>query len=267
MGKLLSLVIKYLVAKITFVLFLFGGSLIFVRLERPQELINKKTQQFNMKLKDSILKKSNISSLELDDYVERKIAESQLQGGIEFFEGLELCFSIAFTTGWGYIVPTTHCSKIFFLFYSVFAICGAGVVFKIVSDILILLMYRLIRKVEKLSFGSPTNKHLSLKCACLMVLLLFTFMIVTASVRHHMGYNWLDAFYVTFQSYTTIGNGFICFNYYPTFIIVYLLSLIKFFFQFSSFSLCSRHFINHPTISNLSYMQIYHIQARVYLVS
>ena len=40
-----------------------------------------------------------------------------------------------------------------------------------------------------------------------MLILMFTFMIVTATVHRYFGLDWLDAFYVTVQSYTTIGFG------------------------------------------------------------
>ena len=40
-----------------------------------------------------------------------------------------------------------------------------------------------------------------------MILLMSFFMMVTATMLHHLGHDWVDAFYVTVQSYTTIGFG------------------------------------------------------------
>ena len=207
MGELKSLFIKYLIKSAAFLMILFAGSYIFMRLERPQGIAKEELVLSNQYSRDLLLKKYDITAIDLDTYVKQKINEANFQGSISYLEGLQLSVSIAFTTGWGFIVPTTKNSKVFFFFYSIIAICGAGIVFRSVSEILVLLMHRLIGKVERLLFGSSTNNHLSLKCTCLMTLLLMLFITVTATVRHHVGGDWLDAFYVTFQSYTTIGFG------------------------------------------------------------
>ena len=207
MGELKSLFIKYLIKCVVFLLIMLAGTFIFMRLESSQGIVKEQVVSSNQYYRDLLLKKYDMTADDLDNYVEKKINEANIKGSISFVEGLQLTFSIAFTTGWGLIVPTTKDSKIFFFFFSIISICGAGTVLRSVGEILILLMHRLIGKVERLLFGSSTKNYLSLKCTCLMTLLLMLFITVTATVRHHMGDDWLDAYYVAFQSYTTIGFG------------------------------------------------------------
>ena len=205
MGELKKLFKKYLINCTVFLLLMFAGSYIFVKLESLQEDVRKRNTSSSKEFRESLIKKYNITSTDLQ-ILERTNTEDDSQD-ITFGRGLALTFSIAFTTGWGNVVPTTKASKIFFIFYSVIAICSAGIVFKSVSDILIILTNKVIGVVEKFLFGKTTKKYLSLKCTIFMTLLMLTFMTVTATVHYHMGQELVDAFYLTLQSYTTIGFG------------------------------------------------------------
>ena len=208
MGMFKSLFIRYLGQLFVFSVIILGGAYIFMILERSAEELNEQRLQKLNSTRVSLIQKYNISEKELDDYVEQKVEVHDLQLEVNLLDGMNLCFSIAFTTGWGHVLPTTNSSKIFFFFYSCVSISMATVLLKTISDILILLICQSIEKIEERLFGYSSCNGLQLKCAGLAVFIMLIFMIFTAlTLQQFSGISWLDAFYIAFQSYTTIGFG------------------------------------------------------------
>ena len=208
MGIYKSLFIKYILQVVVFIVLLFSGSFVFMQLEKNQNDLKNQQKLYVRNLHDSLLSKCNISQYELNHYMEQNKLLENMQGSITLLEGLELSFSIAFTVGWGYIVPTTKASKIFFIFYSCMIIAMATSFLKTISDILLLLIHKSIEKLETLFVGHCTHKQMSLKSLMLTFLLLLTFLMVTASTfTRVLQLDWVDSFYLTFQAYTTIGFG------------------------------------------------------------
>ena len=131
-----SFICRYVWQPVAFMVLLVSGGYVFVYLESAQETAKVKCQGRVELLEDSLINSSNLTKYDLENYFkERQIAE-KLQGALSLMDATALCMSIALTTGWGAIVPTTRESKIFFLFYSCISISITAIILKSVSDVI-----------------------------------------------------------------------------------------------------------------------------------
>lgn len=202
-----SLTITYLWQAFLFATILIGGAYIFVCLESPGKEIKAQSEASLRLLENRLRDTYNISQYELDNYANARVYTENLQGGLEPIDAIFLCFSIAYTTGWGYFVPTTKESKLFFLFYSGVSISICTVVLKTISQILLKIISYLLKRVEVCLFGASSGSHHSLKCFGISCILMIVFIIVTSSAYAHIHLSTIDSIYSTFQTYTTIGFG------------------------------------------------------------
>ena len=87
---------------------------------------------------------------------------------------------------------------------------------KSISKIIIYLMHRCIRWVEFKIYGETHMKYLHVKCAIFSGFLVLVFISINSYVMVSKGLSPLNAVYVTFQTYTTIGFGDIPFKKHLT---------------------------------------------------
>ena len=198
---------RYTWQPLVFIVLIVSGGYVFVYLEDPQENVRLQSQKRLQNTEEDILKTFNITKEKLLDYFTERQHFEGLKGRLTPIKAFALCQSIALTTGWGRIVPTTRESKIFFLFYSCISIAITAIILKSMSDILYKIIANIICYVEKRVLKRARHVRLELKSLLACCFLMVIAAVMSSWLQFYFGKSTLDAIYITFQAYTTIGFG------------------------------------------------------------
>ena len=179
----------------------------FVYLEKSQETVRVNSVNLLQSMEKDLIKEFNLTKQKLDHYFTERQRVEGIKGKLTPIQAFALCQSIALTTGWGRFVPKTRESKIFFFFYSCISIAITAIILKSVSDILHQIMVKMIHFIEISVCKGRRVEQVQLKCffvSCFLVILSAT---TSSWLQVYFGKSTLDAVYITFQAYTTIGFG------------------------------------------------------------
>ena len=207
MSNIKDLLKSYAWQAILFASIMTCGTYVFSYMEKHQEEVKREAEKTFQSIEEDIMIEYNISKSALDTYVKKRLFSETLQGGLTKIQAFRLSLSIAFTTGMGYFVPTTNISKIFFLCYTFVSIVSATVVLKTSSDILTLLIRKLICKFETFLCARSYSKHLPLKVLLIVCILTIAFISFSTYGLMKLDLSTLDAIYLCIQIYSTIGFG------------------------------------------------------------
>ena len=197
----------YLWQPLLFIIVMLAGGYVFVALEKSEGGVKRQLQNNLQSIETNILSSQNLTKEELNIYFETRTRAENVQGSLSPLQAFALCQSIALTTGWGRIVPTTDESKVFFLFYSCFSIATTAVIMKSVSSILNDAITRTIKAIDRKIYGRTRRNGVQLQCFLFSCCLVVISTIISSCLQIHFGNSVLDAVYITFQAYTTIGFG------------------------------------------------------------
>ena len=205
--SIVNFLCQYTWQPVLFVVLIVSGGYVFVYLENPQEGKKVKSENQLQSIEDDLIQKFNLTKQTLDDYFAERQQVENIERPLTPIKAFALCQSIALTSGWGRIVPTTKESKIFFLFYSCFSITITAIILKSVSDILHQIIVKLTHFIELSVLKKRRVEQVQLKCFLVSCLLVVLSAAISSWLQVYFGKSTLDAVYVTFQAYSTIGFG------------------------------------------------------------
>ncbi|XP_065051039.1 TWiK family of potassium channels protein 18-like [Rhopilema esculentum] len=197
-----------------FLVYLFIGAGIFMGIEKKykEEKINKLALRYNSS-KHKLMRDYGINQTDMKVFENliKELVSDGLFGASpqwDFANGFFFCVNVVTTIGYGHIVPMSVGGKLACILYAIIGIPLTGYFLRTVGNELTTLFAFSIKYFERRLYNREAER-IEMKCAITAFMLAIIWLVIGGAIfsASELKWDFVDAFYFSFITMTTIGFG------------------------------------------------------------